>query len=122
VRAAFVKENSLWGESVKEQVVQFFHILGAVEQPLGCVEVAKGQYERTLYSSCCDVRKGVYYYKTYENPQIIGIDLHTVDLSHHQPFCYPLVKEWEIPFEKPQKLCFGRAESAIIGIDKSTAL
>ena len=40
-------------------VSQFFHILGAVEQQRGCCEVADGQYERTIYTSCCNAHSGV---------------------------------------------------------------
>ena len=36
VRAAFVKTNSLSGETESESVSQFFHILGSVEQQRGC--------------------------------------------------------------------------------------
>jgi len=39
VRAAFVKCNSRSGQSEKENVSQFFHILGSVDQPRGCCEL-----------------------------------------------------------------------------------
>ncbi|WP_458408043.1 choloylglycine hydrolase [Anaerotignum sp.] len=64
VRAAFVRSNSVSEEG--EDVSQFFHILGAVEQPEGCVHLGKGRYEKTIYSSCCDLEKGIYYDKTYD--------------------------------------------------------
>jgi len=44
VRATFVKMNSISGESEKESVGQFFHILGAVEQQRGCVHMGDEQY------------------------------------------------------------------------------
>ena len=45
VRAAFVRAHSASGEDETASVSQFFHILGAVEQPRGCCEVAEGKYE-----------------------------------------------------------------------------
>lgn len=69
VRAAFVKEHSVSAEA--EGLSQFFHILGAVEQPRGCVCTEAGNgLEWTLYSSCCDLAEGKYYYKTYDGNTI----------------------------------------------------
>lgn len=73
VRAAFVRSHSLSEE--KGDVSQFFHILGAVEQQRGCVHLGEGRYEMTIYSSCCDMEKGVYYWKTYENYEIQKLEL-----------------------------------------------
>ena len=60
VRAAFVKTNSLSGETESESVSQFFHILGAVEQQKGCCEVTDGTFEYTIYTSGCNGDKGIY--------------------------------------------------------------
>ena len=73
VRAAFVRSHSLSEE--KGDGSQFFHILGAVEQQRGCVHLGEGRYEMTIYSSCCDMEKGVYYWKTYENYEIQKLEL-----------------------------------------------
>lgn len=81
VKAAFTKMNSVSGDSEMESVSQFFHILGAVEQQRGCVKDEKGQYEVTVYSSCCNTDRGIYYYTTYENRQITGVDMHREDLA-----------------------------------------
>ena len=50
-RVAFVKQNSMSGDSEAESVSQFFHILGSVDQQRGCCEVAKDKYEITIYLS-----------------------------------------------------------------------
>jgi len=81
VRVAFVKMNSLSGDSEEESVSQFFHILGSVDQQRGCCEVAEGKYEITLYTSCCNATKGIYYYTTYDNHQISAVDMHKTDLN-----------------------------------------
>lgn len=68
VRGAFVLSHSVSQE--KEDVSQFFHILGAVEQPRGCVHLGEESYEKTIYSCCCDLRQGIYYYKTYAEQSV----------------------------------------------------
>lgn len=96
VRAAFVKWNSLSGESEEESVNQFFHILGAVEQQKGCVELQNETYEYTIYSSCCNTDKGIYYYKTYGNSCVTAIDMHREDLGGSNLIAYPMRKEWNV--------------------------
>lgn len=100
VRAAFTKWNSVDGENEAESVNQFFHILGSVEQQKGCVQLEKGDYEYTIYSSCCNTEKGIYYYKTYENSQVTAVDMHREDLSGKGLIVYPLRKEWSVRWEK----------------------
>ena len=81
VKAAFTKLNSRSGDSESESISQFFHILGSVSQPRGLTNVRGEEYEFTLYSSCCNTDKGIYYYTTYENSQITAIDMHKEDLD-----------------------------------------
>ena len=80
VRASFVKENSVSGKSEESAVNQFFHILDAVAMPRGCVWTENG-YEYTRYSSCCNVNRGIYYCKTYENTTIRAVRMMEVDLN-----------------------------------------
>lgn len=91
VKAAFTRLNSVSGDTESESISQFFHILGSVEQQRGCVRTAKDRYEVTAYSSCCNTDKGIYYYITYENRQIIGVDMHREDLEGSRLISYPLV-------------------------------
>ena len=88
IRAAFVKTNSLSKEG--ESVSQFFHILGAVEQQRGCVRLGKGKNEVTIYSSCCDLERGIYYYKTYENHSITAVELGQENLERNDLIIYPM--------------------------------
>ena len=81
VRVAFVKMNSLSGDSEAESVSQFFHILGSVDQQRGCCKLGEGRYEITLFTSCCNTDKGIYYYNTYDNHQISGVDMHRENLD-----------------------------------------
>lgn len=96
VRAAFTKLNAVSDGTEQGSVSQFFHILGAVEQQRGCCEVAEGQYERTIYTSCCNADMGVYYYSTYDNRCLTAVDLHREDLDGSTLATYPLVTEQQI--------------------------
>lgn len=95
-KVAFTKMNSKSGDSEAESISQFFHILGSVDQQRGCCEVADGKYEITLYTSCCNADKGIYYYTTYDNHQITGVDMHHCDLDGSELFRYPLVQGEQI--------------------------
>ena len=99
VRAAFVKTNSLSGETESESVSQFFHILGAVEQQKGCCEVTDGKFEYTIYTSCCNGDKGIYYYTAYENHQITGVDMNKENLNSDKLICYPLIQGEQIKIQ-----------------------
>ena len=84
VRVAFTRMNARSGDSELESVSQFFHILGSVDQQRGCCEVAEGKYEITLYTSCCNADRGIYYYTTYDNHQITAVDMHHEDLDGYR--------------------------------------
>lgn len=94
VRAAFGKWNSHSGGNGIADVHQFFHILGTVQQIRGCCRLSDGSCEVTQYTSCCDADHGIYYYTTYENSRIIGVDMHREDLDSKELVSYPLEKEW----------------------------
>ena len=96
VRAAFVKINSVSGESENESISQFFHILGAVEQQRGCAKLPDRSYEITVYTSCMNTDKGIYYYTTYENHCIAAVDMHRCDLEGKELYMYPLIKKQEV--------------------------
>lgn len=81
VRAAFNKMNSVYQNSEQKRVSQFFHILGSVGQLRGAVQLKNGAYEYTVYTSCCNTRKGIYYYTTYDNSTVRSVDMHGADLD-----------------------------------------
>ncbi len=96
VRVAFTKLNSKSAETENESVSQFFHILNSVDQQRGCCEVDEGKYEITIYTSCCNASKGIYYYTTYNNHQITGVDMHKENLDSDKLVTYPLIMEGEV--------------------------
>ena len=95
VRAAFVKLNSVARENETDSVNQFFHILSSVEQQRGCCRVGDN-YEITIYSSCCNADKGIYYYTTYGNHQISAVDMNKENLDGRELIEYPLISDEQI--------------------------
>lgn len=96
VRAAFVKMNSVSGSGEAESVSQFFHILNSVDQQRGCCDVGDEKYEITIYTSCCNTDKGIYYYTSYDNHQITAVDMHKENLDGDSLIRYELIKEEQI--------------------------
>lgn len=91
VKAAFTKLNSVCDGTEAGSVSQFFHILGSVAMQRGCVDTGDGTYDITIYSSCCNTDKGIYYYTTYENSQITGVDMHRENLDGNSLISYPMM-------------------------------
>ena len=92
IKAVFTKINSISNPSENESISQFFHILGSVEQQRGCVHMQEDKYEITIYSSCCNLDKGLYYYKTYDNSQITKVDMYKENLNDSELINYDLIK------------------------------
>ncbi|MBQ8807834.1 MAG: choloylglycine hydrolase [Clostridia bacterium] len=99
VRGAFTALNSHCYGSEQSAVCQFFHILQSVAQTRGCAEVENGEYEITLYSSCVNTDKGIYYYTTYENPQICAVCMHKENLDSEDLITYGVLSAWNVRFQ-----------------------
>lgn len=99
VRVAFVKMNSVSGDGENESVSQFFHILGSVDQQRGCDYVNGDKLEITIYTSCCNTAKGIYYYTTYDNHQISAVDMHKEDLDSAGLIRYDVIKTEQINYQ-----------------------
>lgn len=89
VRAVFTALHADTRES--EPVSQFFHILGSVEQTKGCCRLEDGSMAHTIYTSCCDADRGIYYYTTYHNRRITGIDMNRENLNATTLRRFPLM-------------------------------
>ena len=100
VKGTFVRFHSCPGETEEESVSQFFHILGSVEVPRGCVRTKEDRFERTVYSSCCNTDRGIYYYTTYDNRRITAVDLHREDLEGSKVAAYPLKWKQDICYQE----------------------
>lgn len=98
IKASFTKLNCVKCATENASISQFFHILGSVFQQEGCVQVGDG-FEKTVYSSCCNMDTGVYYYTTYENCQITGVSMLAENLDGNQLISYPMRNELRIQME-----------------------
>lgn len=86
VRAAFAAHNS----TCPTDITQFFHLMSCVEVPRGCVRLEDGQEVTSIYTSCCDLLRGIYHYVTYSNRQICAVDLHRENLNATGLTTFPL--------------------------------
>lgn len=98
VRAAFVKANSVYMEDEVSKVNQFFRVMATVEPTRG-VCVTNAGYNISIYTSCCNAQKGIYYYKTYENPCITAVDMNKENLDGEKLIKYPLITKGEISMQ-----------------------
>ena len=73
-------------------------------QSIGYDTIAAGDsYEITVYSSCCNTDRGIYYYTTYDNRRIIGVDMHREDLEGGSLIRYTPVTKERIPIQNAPK-------------------
>ena len=98
VKAAFTKLNSPQYSTEDLSVSQFFHILESVYQQEGCAKVGE-KFEKTIYTSCCNTKIGIYYYKTYENSQITAINLFGENLDGYDLVSFPLHRKQQYRWE-----------------------
>ncbi len=95
VRICFAKLNAVCGDSEGESVSQFFHLLDVVSHPRGVVVTEQG-LDITVYTSCCNTDKGIYYYKTYENPNLSAVELHAENLEAEELAVYSLHENFTV--------------------------
>lgn len=98
VRAAFTRANTARPHGENESVNAFFRILGTVEQTKGCCLVGD-KYEYTIYTSCINATRGVYYYKTYDSLGISAVDMHATDLDGDRLSVYPMRGVFNVEFQ-----------------------
>ncbi|MDO5714393.1 MAG: choloylglycine hydrolase [Tissierellia bacterium] len=92
VRTAFYKNTSHVLENSEKNMMQVFHILDSVKMVRGSVKTPEGKWDVTTYSACINATKGVYYFKTYDNPQVYRCSLFHVDLNEKELYTYSLPK------------------------------
>lgn len=96
VKTVFVKLNSVCGETEEESVTHFFHILGCVNTPVGFIKVDGNNKYKTVYTSCCNTDKGIFYYTTYGNSQISAVDMYKENLDSDTFSSYPLIMHQQV--------------------------
>ena len=90
VRATFVKANSVCEGDEVSKVNQFFRVMATVEPTRG-VCVTDAGYNISIYTSCCNAQKGIYYYKTYDNLSITAVDMNKENLDGEKLIKYPII-------------------------------
>lgn len=91
IRATFTKQYSVTPDTEEAAVNQFFHILGTVSQTEGSV-IVDSSFEKTVYTTCCNLSQGVYYYTTYESRQIHRVSINQANINGTGLFEIPLEK------------------------------
>jgi len=76
-------------DDLKQQIRSFVNL----EQQRGCCRLADGKYEISIYTSCCNADRGIYYYKTYDNYSIVGVDMNREDLNGEALISYKLMTD-----------------------------
>lgn len=89
VRTVFNSQNAEKPETDEESLAMFFKIMSKVECIKGCVRSDQGN-DYTVYISCCNADKGVYYVKTYNKHGINRFNIHTENLESNTLKTYDL--------------------------------
>lgn len=92
VRVVYTAHFSVASPDENSSANQFFHILESVWQTRGLCKI-NDKYEITIYASCMNLNEGIYYYKTYDNPQISAVYLKNENLNSSKLISYDLAKE-----------------------------
>ena len=84
VRAAFLRAHLR-----PAGVGAMFQMMGAVAVPPGCLRLPGGD-AFTRYTSCCDARRGAYYYATYKDPTPRKLQFSQCDLEGREGLQFPI--------------------------------
>ena len=74
----------------------FFHLLDTVKQVKGCCRLEDNKEEYTVYSSCMDTARGIYYYTTWGSRRIRAVNMHHENLEHPSLYRFPLIRDEDI--------------------------
>ncbi len=99
VRMAFCRAHCVCPPEESASVSQFFHLLSCVEMPRGCCRTPAGKWDITVYSSCINADRGLYYYTTYDSRRIRCVDMHRTDLDGHSLCRFPLLTTPDILYQ-----------------------
>lgn len=80
VRASYLKSNIMLNSTSESTLSSFFHILNNVAMVDGAV-ISNGLPDYTTYTSCMNLTDGIYYYNTYTNNRITGVNIFKENLN-----------------------------------------
>ena len=94
IRAVHAKSFTLPAEKKTAAISRFFHIMGTVNQPHGLFRADERQL-RTVYTSCMDTERLVYYFTTYDCRKIRAVRMKNAHLDLDTLTSFPMRrKEW----------------------------
>lgn len=96
VKAAYLLLNSVCPNDDSSSLAQFIHLLDSVSIVRGSVLSQEEVCDTTTYACCINATRGIYYYKTYSNNQLTGIDLRHENLDSGTLRIFPLVVSQQI--------------------------
>lgn len=99
IRIAFIRANTPTINSDNEAVSQFFNMLDYVKMVRGGVMTEDGLEDLTLYSSCMDLNKGTYFYRTYNNSRINVIDISKENVETTDIISFPYLTEQDYNYQ-----------------------
>lgn len=94
VKTVFAKYASTDCKDEIEGITNIFHILEGVTIPKGNVITEYNKIDYTQYTSCFNLDKGILYYKTYDNSQLIAVSLCNENLDSND------IKSWNMTFKQ----------------------
>lgn len=99
VRIAFIRSRKPLMDTEETALSEFFNMLNYVSMVKGGAMAADGMEDFTLYSSCMNQQKGIYYYKTCNNSRINAVNMHKEDLDSQHIKIYPYLDSQDIYFQ-----------------------
>lgn len=84
VRAVALTQSAIPAKTAEEEVKTAFHVLGSFDIPVGLTrekQKDKTYYELTQWMVVADLTNTVYYFKTYEQPGALRVDLKTLNFT-----------------------------------------
>ncbi len=99
VRAAFGAKHSVCEETETGAVSQVFHLMESVAMVRGLCLTDEGHWDITVYTSCINATRGLYYYTTYDNHRISCVDMHKTDLDSRELHIFELEKTQQIYYQ-----------------------
>lgn len=99
VRTAFLGATANKETDEKKSITQFFHILSTVSMIKGTVLTKTNEDDMTVYASCINTTKGIYYYKTYDNSRISAVCLTEENMTVTDLGRYKLQEEQDIHYQ-----------------------
>ena len=98
VRAVFTQHHTLPETDEISAVSRFFHVMDTVACPRGFALTDSGRPIYTVYTSCADTARGIYYFTTYANRRIRAVRLRDADLDAAALTCFSMDDAQDVAF------------------------